>query len=215
MKKYSEKNGSRMDMRALALDLLLEAERGTEYESRILKDMLEKYDYLDGRDKAFFKRLSDGVTERRLQLDYVLEQFSSVPVRKMKPLIRCILRMGAYQILFMDGVPDSAACNEAVKLAKKRRFGQLSGFVNGVLRSLCAGKDSIRWPDREREPFRFLSVRYSMPEWIVRKWSEEYGESRTEAMLAAKVKNCRDSLIRDTMPNTSTTMPTTSRRGLT
>ena len=185
MKKYSEKNGSRMDMRALTLDLLLEAERGTEYESRILKDMLEKYDYLDGRDKAFFKRLSDGVTERRLQLDYVLEQFSSVPVRKMKPLIRCILRMGAYQILFMDGVPDSAACNEAVKLAKKRRFGQLSGFVNGVLRSLCAGKDSIRWPDREREPFRFLSVRYSMPEWIVRKWSEEYGESRTEAMLAA------------------------------
>ena len=131
MKKYSEKNGSRMDMRALTLDLLLEAERGTEYESRILKDMLEKYDYLDGRDKAFFKRLSDGVTERRLQLDYVLEQFSSVPVRKMKPLIRCILRMGAYQILFMDGVPDSAACNEAVKLAKKRRFGQLSGFVNG------------------------------------------------------------------------------------
>ena len=174
-----------MDMRALALDLLLEAERGTEYESRLLKDMLEKYDYLDGRDKAFFKRLADGVTERRLQLDYVLEQFSSVPVRKMKPLIRCILRMGAYQILFMDGVPDSAACNEAVKLAKKRRFGQLSGFVNGVLRSLCAGKDAIRWPDREREPFSFLSVRYSMPEWIVRKWAAEYGENRTEAMLAA------------------------------
>ena len=93
-----------VDMRALALDLLLEAERGTEYENTLLKNTLDKYDYLNGRDKAFLKRLVDGVTERRLQLDYVLEQFSSLPVRKMKPLIRCVLRMGAYQILFMDGV---------------------------------------------------------------------------------------------------------------
>ena len=185
MKNHSDRSGSHMDMRALALDLLLEAERGTEYEGRLLKDMLEKYDYLDGREKAFFKRLADGRTGRRLQLDYVLELCSSVPVLKMKPLIRCILRMGAYQILFMDGVPDSAACNEAVKLAKKRRFGQLSGFVNGVLRSLCAGKDAIIWPDREKEPVRFLSLRYSMPEWIVQRWMEEYGEKRTEAMLAA------------------------------
>ncbi len=174
-----------MDMRALALDLLLEAERGTEYENTLLKNTLDKYDYLDGRDKAFLKRLTDGVTERRLQLDYILEQFSSLPVRKMKPLIRCVLRMGAYQILFMDGVPDSAACNESVKLVKKRRFAQLSGFVNGVLRKLCAQKDAIAWPDREKEPVRFLSVRYSMPEWIVRGWMEEYGEKKTEAMLAA------------------------------
>ena len=174
-----------MDMRALALDLLLEAERGTDYENTLLKNTLDKYDYLDGRDKAFFKRLVDGVTERRLQLDYVLEQFSNLPVRKMKPLIRCLLRMGAYQILFMDGVPDSAACNEAVKLAKKRRFAQLSGFVNGVLRKLSAQKEAIRWPDREKEPIRFLSVRYSMPEWIVERWAGEYGMERTESMLAA------------------------------
>lgn len=174
-----------VDLRALALDLLLEAERGTDYENRLLKDTLEKYDYLDGREKAFFKRLVDGVTERRLQLDYILDQFSSLPARKMKPLIRCILRMGAYQILFMDGVPDSAACNEAVKLAKKRRFSQLSGFVNGVLRKLCAKKDAIIWPDREEEPVRFLSVRYSMPEWIVESWVKEYGMERTQSMLAA------------------------------
>ena len=75
------RNGSpkTMDMRALALDLLLEAERGTEYENTLLKGALDKYDYLNGRDKAFLKRLVDGVTERRLQLDYVLEQFSSLP----------------------------------------------------------------------------------------------------------------------------------------
>lgn len=176
---------SGMDMRALALDLLLEAERGTEYENTLLKSTLDKYDYLDGRDKAFLKRLVDGVTERRLQLDYILEQFSSLPVRKMKPLIRCVLRMGAYQILFMDGVPDSAACNEAVKLAKKRRFSRLSGFVNGVLRKVCSQKSAIVWPDRKKEPVRFLSVCYSMPEWIVRRWLEAYGTEKTEAMLEA------------------------------
>ena len=181
------RNGSpkTMDMRALALDLLLEAERGTEYENTLLKGTLDKYDYLNGRDKAFLKRLVDGVTERQLQLDYILEQFSSLPVRKMKPLIRCVLRMGVYQILFMDGVPDSAACNEAVKLAKKRRFAQLSGFVNGVLRKLCSQKNALAWPDREKEPVRFLSVRYSMPEWIVRRWMEEYGAEKTEVMLKA------------------------------
>ena len=178
-----------VDMRALALDLLLEAERGTEYENTLLKGTLDKYDYLNGRDKAFLKRLVDGVTERRLQLDYVLEQFSSLPVRKMKPLIRCVLRMGVYQILFMDGVPDSAACNEAVKLAKKRRFAQLSGFVNGVLRKLCSQKNAIAWPDREKEPVRFLSVRYSMPEWIVRSWMEAYGAEKTEVMLKALLEN--------------------------
>ena len=174
-----------MDMRALALDLLLEAERGTDYENTLLKNTLDKYDYLDGRDKAFFKRLADGVTERRLQLDYVLEQFSSLPVRKMKPLIRCLLRMGAYQILFMDSVPDSAACNEAALLRKLHRFAQLSGFVNGVLRKLSAQKETIPWPDQDKEPIRFLSVRYSMPEWIVERWAGEYGMERTESMLAA------------------------------
>ena len=169
--------------RELVLDMLLETERGGGYENLLLRDVLNKYDYLEEREKAFAKRLTQGVTERRIQLDYVLDFFSSVPVRRMKPLIRNVLRMGAFQILFMEGVPDAAACNEAVKLAARRHFQPLKGFVNGVLRSLSCRKDQIPWPDREKEPFRYLSVYYSMPEWIVRMWASDYGTEKTERML--------------------------------
>ena len=174
-----------VNTRGLVLDMLLELERGGEYGNLLLKNVLDKYDYLDGRDKAFIKRLTEGVLERRIQLDYVLGQFSKTPVNKCKPLIRCLLRMGAYQILFMDNIPDSAACNEAVKLAESRHFHQLKGFVNGVLRSISRGKDTLAWPDREREAVRYFSVIYSMPEWIVRMWLADYGGKVTERMLQA------------------------------
>ena len=75
----------------------------------------------------------------RSVLDYILHQISKEKVRKMKPVIRAILRMGVYQLKYMDSVPASAACNEAVKLAKKKGFGQLSGFVNGELRGVSRG----------------------------------------------------------------------------
>lgn len=179
------KTENAVNTRALVLDMLLELERGGEYGNLLLKSVLDKYDYLDGRDKAFIKRLTEGVLERRIQLDYVLGQFSKMPVNKCKPLIRCLLRMGAYQILFMDNIPDSAACNEAVKLAESRHFHQLKGFVNGVLRSLSRGKETLVWPDREKEPCRYFSILYSMPEWIVRMWLEDYGAKDTECMLQA------------------------------
>ncbi|MEI3211398.1 MAG: transcription antitermination factor NusB [Lachnospiraceae bacterium] len=79
--------------------------------------------------------------ERCIQIDYVLDQFSKVPTVKMKPFIRNLLRSSVYQLLFMDSVPELAVCNEAVKLAGKRGFRQLSGFVNGVLRNIARNKD--------------------------------------------------------------------------
>lgn len=179
------KKDVQVDARELAAELLLELEKGREYENTLLKNVLDKYDYLDTKQKAFIKRLVEGVTERRIQLDYLLECFSSIPVRKMKPFIRCLLRMGAYQILFMDGIPDSAACNEAVKLADRKGFGGLKRFVNGVLRSICRSKDALSWPDEKKEPLRRLSVLYSMPEWIVQMWDQEYGRATTETMLRA------------------------------
>lgn len=93
------------------------------------------------RDRAFFTRLVEGTLERQITIDYVADQFSKTKIRKCKPLIRALLRMGIYQILYMDQVPDSAACNEAVKLAKKRGFSRLSGFVNGVLRNISRKKE--------------------------------------------------------------------------
>lgn len=169
--------------REIVLDILLALERGEDYSHRLIRAVLDKYDYLDSRDKAFIKRVSEGTIERQIELDYDLEQFSSVPVRKMKPLIRCLMRMSLYQILYMDNVPDSAACNEACKLAVKRNFKTLKGFVNGVLRNLARNKENLPFPDKEREPVRYLSVRYSMPEWIVSMWIKQYGQELAETIL--------------------------------
>lgn len=172
-----------MNTRELVLDTLLTLEREGDYSHRLIKSVLDKYDYLEARDKAFIKRLTEGTLERQLELDYYLDSFSSLPVRKMKPLIRCLLRMSVYQLLYMDAVPDSAACNEACKLAAKRGFGSLKGFVNGVLRRIAGQKNSLPMPDQGREPVRYLSVKYSMPEWIVEMWLDEYGKNITETLL--------------------------------
>lgn len=174
---------SKENTREIVLDILLETDSQKEFSHRVIRNVLNKYDYLKGQEKAFIKRLAEGTLERRIELDYILNQVSSVPVGKMKPLIRSLLRMGTYQILYMDSVPDSAACNEAVKLAGKRRFRNLKGFVNGVLRKVASEKDCLPYPDREKDIRAYLSVRYSMPEWIVDMWLNTYGEPQTEKLL--------------------------------
>ena len=171
--------------REIVLDLLLAIQRGEGYSHKLIKAVLDKYDYLEAKEKAFIKRLSEGTIEKKLQLDYVLDQFSQVKVRKMKPLIRVLLQMSTYQLLYMDSVPDSAVCNEAVKLANKRKFQNLKGFVNGVLRNISRNKEQIRWPQRDKDPDNWMSVMYSMPLWIVQMWGTQYGRERTLTMLQA------------------------------
>lgn len=168
--------------REIVLDALLEVERNHVFFNQLIKSVLDKYDYLDSQDKRFIKRLAEGCVERQIELDYYLNQYSTVPVHKMKPLIRCVLRMGVYQILYMDKIPDAAACNEAVKLAVKRKFVNLKGFVNGVLRKIARDKDKLFMP---KEELKYLSVKYSMPEWIVAMWLEENGKDDTKVILEA------------------------------
>ena len=95
-----------MNIRELVLDMLLEMERERVYSNLLIRRVLDKYDDLPGKDKAFIKRVTEGTLERRIQIDYIMDQFSKTPSGKMKPLIRNLLRMSVYQILFMDAVPD-------------------------------------------------------------------------------------------------------------
>lgn len=169
------------DSREIALDILMEIlERGN-YSHLVLRQALNKYQYLDKMERSFISRISDGTVEYLLQIDYVINSFSSVKVKKMKPVIRTILRMSVYQLLYMDRVPDSAVCNEAVKLAVKRKFSGLKGFVNGVLRNISRNKESISWPDD--------SIRYSMPSWIVSMWQETYGSETAGIMMESFLKS--------------------------
>ena len=171
------------NIREIALDALLVLEKSDEYSHHLVRAVLDKYAFLPARDRAFFKRVVEGTVERRLELDYYLESYSSLPPKKMKPLIRCLLRMSVYQLCCMDSVPDRAVCDEACKLAAKRGFRNLRGFVNGVLRTISREKNALPLPRRDQEPIRFLSVKYSMPEWLVRLWLDEYGIEITETLL--------------------------------
>ena len=138
----------------------------------VLRDVLSKYQYLEKRDRAFISRVVEGTVENMIQIDYIIEQFSTVRVEDMKPFIRNLLRMSVYQIKTMD--MPYAICNEAVKLAQRKGFYALKGFVNGVLRAIARGLDSVVYPDAAKTPRRYLSVRYSMPDWILQKWLALY-----------------------------------------
>ena len=169
--------------REIILDILLEILEKGSYSHIVLSQALSKYQYLDKQERAFISRIVEGTVEYTLQLDYVINSYSSVKVKKMKPVIRTLLRMSVYQILYMDRVPDSAVCNEAVKLAQKRKFTGLKGFVNGVLRNISRNKEQLKWPDD--------SVRYSMPSWILDMWKDTYGEEITVSMAKAFLKPSR------------------------
>ncbi|MBE5877098.1 MAG: 16S rRNA (cytosine(967)-C(5))-methyltransferase RsmB [Lachnospiraceae bacterium] len=177
-----------VNVRQLVMEMLLSVTKDGEYSHIVIRDVQSKYNYLGIQEKAFMKRLFEGTLERMIELDYCIDQFSKVKVQKMKPVIRTIMRMGAYQILYMNSVPDSAACNEAVKLAQKKGFHTLKGFVNGVLRNLSREKDKIVYPDMEKEFIQYACVKYSMPEWIVRLWEQQLGRETTLQVLEGLLK---------------------------
>lgn len=167
--------------RRIALEILMEASDESVKLSTILKNSLDKIDYMDRQDKAFISRLVKGCVERRITLDYVIALYAKT--KKIKPVIKNILRMAIYQILYMDSIKDFAACSEAVNLTKDRGLVGLSSFVNGVLRNIAREKDNIKWPDKNKTPKEYLSICYSMPMWIAKYVEKVYGMELAEKMF--------------------------------
>ena len=168
--------------REIVLEVLLEITEHGMYSHIVLRDVLNKYQYLEKKERSFITRVTEGTLEHMMEIDYILDQFSKVKVKKMKPVIRNIMRSAVYQMKYMDSVPVSAACNEAVKLAVRKGFGSLRGFVNGVLRNVARNLDQIEYPT---EPLKRLSIQYSMPEWILNLWLKAYDSDIVEQMLQA------------------------------
>ena len=163
--------------REIVLDILMEILEKGNLSHLVLKQALEKYQYLEKQDRAFITRITEGTLEYLIQIDAVINRYSKVKVNKMKPVIRTLLRMSVYQILYMERVPDSAVCNEAVKLAKKRKFQGLTGFVNGVLRNISREKESLE--------FASAAERYSIPQWMFAMWKKDYGIETAETIAKA------------------------------
>ena len=168
-----------MTQRGLVLKLLLRLDEDGGYSNILLDNELQKQN-LDNMQRAFATTLFYGVIERRITLDYYISRLSKTKIQKLSKTILNILRMGIYQIKFMDSVPDSAAVNESVILAKKSASPRSSGFVNGVLRSFIRNKDSIKLPDDRLDR---MSVLYSCPKPLISKLCLEYGDENAESFL--------------------------------
>ena len=197
--------------REAVLEILTGIREKGKYSHIAVREMLDRCEKegMDRRQRAFVKRMTEGVIERRIELDDVLRRYTKKGAR-IRPVIRDILRMGIFQILYMDSVPDSAACNEAVKLTKSCGKKELAGFVNGILRTVVREKEAgkLLTASEEAAPAggnstaegntagtggetadpAALSRKYSMPEWIVRMWQEQLGEEETAGLLAALLK---------------------------
>ena len=170
--------------REVVLDMLLSLREG-KLSHTILKDTLDSYLYLDKSSRGFITRLYEGTIEKRLYLDYIIDGYSKTPVKKMKPVIMLLLEISVYQLFFMDRVPDSAAINEAIKLAKKRGLTGLSGFVNGVLRNIARNKENIALPDKNKDLIKYLEIKYSTPKAVVEHFINDYGSEKAEEILEA------------------------------
>lgn len=169
-----------INLRNMVLNMLLEID-DKKQSHIVLKETLDSHKNLEKNQRAFVTRLFRGTIERQIELDYIIDAFSKTPTEKMKKVIKYILRMSVYQLKYMDSVPVSAVCNEAVKLTAKRKFVGLKGFVNGVLRNIAKNIDSVEYPKNEEE---MLSVKYSVPQWIIDMWTRQYGKEQTVKMLS-------------------------------
>ncbi len=168
--------------RETALKILYEINKSGAYSNIALNKNLED-NKLNNLDRAFITELVYGNLKRKLTIDYIIDQFSSVKIKKLSPWILNILRLGVYQLIFMDKIPESAACNESVNLAKRYGHSASSRYVNAVLRNIARSRDKIEYPDKNKDLSTYLSIKYSHPEWMVKSWLTRFGESFTEELL--------------------------------
>lgn len=169
--------------RKIALNILVDIEKNAAFSNITINKYLKK-NKVSSLDRRFISQLVYGVLENKQYLDYIVRNLSKTKINKIQIEILNILRLGLYQIIFLEKIPESAAVNESVKLAKKVNF-RLSGFVNGILRSFLRERDSIKLPKYEDNPVEHLSLKYSHPEWLVNKWVDDYGIDFTKELLEA------------------------------
>ncbi len=166
--------------RQAAFEALLKIQREGAYSNLVVDASLKENDHFDERDKAFFSNLVYGTLDRLILIDYNLSLYLNQPVRKLKPELHTILRLGTYQLLFLDKVPSSAAVNESVKLAKVNKSAFAASLVNAVLRRVA--DNGLKLPESEENSPDYLAIKYSCPEWLIKMWIDAYGLDNAVAL---------------------------------
>ncbi len=169
--------------RTLAVKALLRVNEGGF--SNIVLDALLSGAHLENRDKAFISAIFYGVLERRITLDKIIKKYSTKPLDELSPEVLECLRIGFYQLIYMNSVPDMAAANETVEAVKQLGAERAAGFVNGILRSFI--RDGKKFDFSRMDKIGRLSAEYSAPIWLCKKWCSEYGDEKTENALKASL----------------------------
>ncbi len=168
-----------LSAREVSFNILYDIFAKEAFSNIAIKKHLEEY--LSSKDESLIREITYGVLENQLFLDYIISKASTIKLKKIHSAILIILRIGVYQIAFMDKIPNSAAVNESVKLAKKHGHKGSIGFVNGVLRNVGINKDEYMKIDVDSVVDR-ISIKYSHPKWMVDRWVNRFGEEFTEEL---------------------------------
>lgn len=168
----------RQDARSLAVETLIDIFENGAYANIAVNDRLQQTP-LQGPERGLFTELVYGTVRTRNTLDWFLANFLTRKLSALTPAIRNILRLGAYQLLYLERIPPRAAIHEGVELAKIYGHQGVAGLVNGVLRNMLRNLDRLSFPSLETEPVKHIALKYSHPEWLVERWLEEYGRDNT------------------------------------
>ena len=166
--------------RQIAFEALLKIHKEGAYSNLVLDNVFKDNPDLDERDRAFISNLVYGSLDRMIIIDYNLSLYLNQPSKKLKPELHTVLVLGAYQILFMDKVPDHAAVSESVQLAKVNKSSFAASLVNAVLRRVA--DNGLKFPEEVKDSAEYLSVRYSCPQWLTELWIDSYGYENAEKL---------------------------------
>ncbi|MFA5905427.1 MAG: transcription antitermination factor NusB, partial [Desulfobacula sp.] len=170
------------DPRHIALKVLLSWQKGSQTLDRSLELFFDDISNLKKNDRSLCNAVIFGVLRKREAIDRIIRSFSNISLEKIDIVSLFILRIALFQILHMDRIPAFAAIHNAVEISKRMSGKKTSGFINAVLRNASENHSNLSLPDEKTEPGKFLSIKYSLPEWLAEKWLQAFGFVRTELL---------------------------------
>ena len=197
--------------RAMAMHILMQVARRAAFPDLLLDVYFKKNPALEARDRAFATELVYGVLRWQGRLDWIINRYARVVPKRMALPVRVLLRLAAYQLLFLDRVPPAAAVHEAVELAKMSQPQHVVRFVNGVLRAIGRERETLKTATAEGTPAEQLAVRHSYPVWLVERWLRELGSEETEALCHAGNQVAPTTIRTNTLKTTPKALATALR----
>lgn len=171
-----------MNAREIAYKVLLDIEKNKNYSNMAINKHFKDVK-LSNQDRGLATEIIYGVIENKYYIDYMIDKLSKVKTNKMEIYVKTLLRMGIYQIMFLNSISDYAAVNETVNLAKKKN-SKVSGFINGILRNVIRQKETIG-AIKVKDDIDYLAIKYSYDKWMIRNWMIHFGREFTEELLEA------------------------------